>query len=732
MQQRAQLKAWCRFSRKRADGGAHRSHAEGMDEAAGMWVVDPEGCPSAAMRFDELETHEASCGYALMPCPNAHPVEGACGVMVRRSALEAHMAVCPLTSSACPACGRAFMAADKEAHAKECSEARVCCPYAGCGAWLRRADVGSHNATCWQSHLSGEKAAREAIAALADSSDRWKHVRDSVASLLQDSDNLLALDYLANQAVLPAALALMAELGCFNAVLEALMCHSTRADIQASGLPLLGRLLARLDLQAADTAPLLGRAAAAAAAAAGAGCWPSVSAAEQRQPKYEADPVRAAAELLGALAACASDSDDLCGVARHAAKTAVRDACGTPHFAYSAALLALKARPEDPRTAAGVCRCWARLLPIETTTWVKGLPAQQYADGALRALRQHPTSADVALQAVVALQYVGVAESNGGGTVHVLLNSLNRWPGEPAIQAAALEALINVRKSKGATAAFSGGEGAKVVAATARRSPQHTKVQLYAALCAVQYGGVSVSTATAWVRAGIIPTLLSAMQERPNELPYQQAAAYAIAALAWPCQDSRGPLQSGEGEGPATPSEQGPSLPCCQALLAVCGAAEVLTALLNRLVIGDAPATCTAGLRAVRAMCRSLPSARRALRLARVLDVLMAILETALSEPTMPDDPEFGAQAAWVLWSLGELAEVSDYAMVLLAAGDQSGEAGVASGTDAQEEALLMRAELDKLGCVQAVGRALERFRGCMQVELPAREALKALTSAPA
>lgn len=51
---------------------------------AGEWEADPEGCP-AQLPAGEVAAHEAACGFELLRCPFA-----GCGAQLRRSALDAH------------------------------------------------------------------------------------------------------------------------------------------------------------------------------------------------------------------------------------------------------------------------------------------------------------------------------------------------------------------------------------------------------------------------------------------------------------------------------------------------------------------------------------------------------------------------------------------------------------------------------------------------------------------
>ena len=72
----------------------------GLKEEGDGWVADEAGCP-ARLSLDGAAAHEAACGFATTTCP-----------------------------------------------------------FAGCGAELRRSDVASHNAASMQAHLDGERAAR--------------------------------------------------------------------------------------------------------------------------------------------------------------------------------------------------------------------------------------------------------------------------------------------------------------------------------------------------------------------------------------------------------------------------------------------------------------------------------------------------------------------------------------------------------------------------------------------
>ena len=145
------------------------------------------------MRVADVLSHERdACTFAPVRCPHVDPeTEEECTFEGPRASLGAHVATCPLRPIECVFCGTVTAADNAETHAAscdnaptpctagcglslarcevthhletDCPEAETRCPFAGCGARMRRADQAAHAEGAMATHLAGERAAREAL-----------------------------------------------------------------------------------------------------------------------------------------------------------------------------------------------------------------------------------------------------------------------------------------------------------------------------------------------------------------------------------------------------------------------------------------------------------------------------------------------------------------------------------------------------------------------------------------
>ncbi len=96
-----------------------------------------------------LETHQKSCGYALLPCTNQCKIDSIVSTFSRK-ALDRHLATdCPKRQRKCPHCKEMGEHQERTTtHLETCPSIRVNCPNTDCRSRVLRCNIATHLATC--------------------------------------------------------------------------------------------------------------------------------------------------------------------------------------------------------------------------------------------------------------------------------------------------------------------------------------------------------------------------------------------------------------------------------------------------------------------------------------------------------------------------------------------------------------------------------------------------------
>lgn len=97
-----------------------------------------------------LDEHLASCGLAILPCPNECHTEGDKIVGLFRKDVEKHTKEeCPRRQFECPHCHEAGEYQERTTeHLKECPQVKIPCPNHGCQIHVERCNLSKHHKEC--------------------------------------------------------------------------------------------------------------------------------------------------------------------------------------------------------------------------------------------------------------------------------------------------------------------------------------------------------------------------------------------------------------------------------------------------------------------------------------------------------------------------------------------------------------------------------------------------------
>jgi hypothetical protein len=104
------------------------------------WEVDPDGC-SAQLTIPTRESHEATCAYGWVRCPNSLQC-----VWVRRKDLQSHLAICEWRLQECEWCRRDYAVKLRDEHRAKCPRALVTCPACHTSG-IRRGELAYHQSS---------------------------------------------------------------------------------------------------------------------------------------------------------------------------------------------------------------------------------------------------------------------------------------------------------------------------------------------------------------------------------------------------------------------------------------------------------------------------------------------------------------------------------------------------------------------------------------------------------
>jgi hypothetical protein len=603
-------------------------------------------------------------------------VQGApCGTVLRKHALRAHEATCELRPASCAACGVVLRAADLASHnADTCPEVKTLCGYAGCGVSVRRKDKRIHDMACWERHLSGEAAARMALdPALADAANLSASVKkrlDALGRAATAATAVEAMRALSFMAVSVEGASLIFRKG----IPAALTAHATHAAASPDAAAAACALLARL-------VPLLSDGALAA-----------------RAVRTGVDTIVHHAAGSTAAAACASDLlAALCE--QPAYLPSARDG-----NAVNAVIAAARAQPTHVGTVRAACRV-VHIVMHEYTDLLDddnmctgaveisyaALATALRAEGDPSALKPAPAAA-LAEASAAALATLaagrGFEAARDAGALAAALAALQRWRLHPSVERHALRGIMNFHSVPAARDALETGGGVRTVLSALHRNAASPEALQPALLTLALYGGRSPREAAPWLAGGGADAALRAMDEFPRDALLLEAAASALAALAWPCPAAHGlelapaganGKAAGAGAGAAAagavagaPAEAAPAAapapggdslaapgveasqpyPAAQMRIIAAGGGERLAAACaSARAVGSAPAA-SAVARAVRALARACPAGRTTLLAHGAANELLLLLSGA-GDLTPTDDARDAA--AWCLWTLREL-----------------------------------------------------------------------------
>ena len=146
-----------------------------------------------------LAMHLATCGFALVPCPNHCMSETNAIKCIMRKDIDQHVADdCPNRSYVCEHCGKlGSQISRKEAHEKKCPKKQLICPNTHCTDTVAREDMERHiQMECRQTVIPCKfknvgcdfKTKREAVAAHECDDKLHLHMSLEAVVKLQDEN----------------------------------------------------------------------------------------------------------------------------------------------------------------------------------------------------------------------------------------------------------------------------------------------------------------------------------------------------------------------------------------------------------------------------------------------------------------------------------------------------------------------------------------------------------------
>ena len=97
----------------------------------------------------DLQQHEATCDFTLLPCPNNCTDQQNKTTNVVRKELEKHLMECPKRQYECPHCKKTGEYQERTTkHLDHCTKLEEVCPNHGCGEKVLRSDIPKHRQEC--------------------------------------------------------------------------------------------------------------------------------------------------------------------------------------------------------------------------------------------------------------------------------------------------------------------------------------------------------------------------------------------------------------------------------------------------------------------------------------------------------------------------------------------------------------------------------------------------------